>query len=209
LSENVPCEIRNYPLVLRHLLYNYKHMKIQQTVYSALWIVFMAVGCQEDNAPLPAPTQDGRGTLACRIDGEVWKPYSNDFKKSSTGARFLKQYRTLYIGGGNDEKENGIVIGLKDFDGNTGTYELNSICNSTPVSDANCGAFVDARYLSMGNSYWTNSTYKGFVKIDKCSGGSNGGIVSGTFEFQAQHPQTGKIVKVTDGRFDLTYITYY
>lgn len=177
--------------------------------YIIIGLFLTIISCQKDPDPLPALTQDGRGTFACRIDGEVFKPYSDDFKKSSTSARFLKDYKTLFVGGGNDEKENGVLIGLKNFEGKIGTYELNDICNNLPVSDANCGAYKKSRYLSMGNNYWTTGNYKGYVKLVKCEGGSQGGTVSGTFEFEAFHPITGKTVKVTEGRFDLHYITYY
>lgn len=56
------------------------------------------------------------------------------------------------------------------------------------------------------NHYVTNDVYKGKVNIKFCNGSINplrtGTIVSGTFEMEAVNGE-GKVIKITDGRFDL------
>jgi hypothetical protein len=172
--------------------------------YILIGLLFLTISCQKTD-PLPAETQDGTGTLAFRVDGEIWKPRTNDFLSSSTSARYLKDLKTLYIGGRNTRTVTSIKIGLSQFDGTPRTYILDSYCSSLPRSNANCGNFSYDLYLDTGNDYWTNSLFRGKIVITKCSNF----IVSGTFEFEAQHPQTKKTLKITEGRFDLRYIDYF
>lgn len=179
-------------------------MKTMMKSYLLIGLLFLIISCKKTD-PLPAETQDGRGTLAFRVDGEIWKPRTNDFLSSSTSARYLKDLKTLYIGGGNDRTKTGISIGLSQFDGSLGTYVLDSYCSSLPRSNARCGNFSYDLYLGTGHDYWTNSQSRGKITITKCSDF----IVSGTFEFEAQHPQTKKTLKITEGRFDLHYIDYF
>lgn len=155
--------------------------------------------------PLPPATQEGKGTLACRIDGEVWQPRSSDFKSGSTSARFLEKNKTLFIGGFNTRLSQGFSFGLSNYDGRTGVYILDSLCNDLPRVCANFGEYSSSKYVNLDESSWTSSRYKGRVEITKHT---DGGVVSGTFAFEAQNRKTGRVVKITDGRFDLVYITY-
>jgi len=168
--------------------------------YLLLCLLLLALSCKKTD-PLPALTEDGRGTFVFRVDGEIWRPRTNDFLGSSVGARYLKDLRTLYIDARNERTNTPISVGLMQFDGIPGTYVIDSYCSSLPRSNANCGVFSYGLYLGIGNDFWTNSQFKGKIVITRC----DNTIVSGTFEFEAQHPQTKKIVKITDGRFDIDY----
>lgn len=177
-------------------------------VYSISWILlsFLLVTCKREvYDPLPPATQVGNGTLACRINGEVWNPYNSDFKSGSTSARYLEKSKTLYIGGFNTRTSQGFSFGLSNYTGQTGVYVLDSLCNDLPRVCANFGRFSPIKYFDFNESSWTSSQYKGKVEITKHT---DGGIVSGTFSFEAQNRTTGKVVKITDGRFDMIYITY-
>jgi hypothetical protein len=89
--------------------------------YCFLALLAFMVNCQKDD-PLPAPTQDGRGTLACRIDGEVWKPYTSDLKSRSSVARYLAKEKTLFVGGYNEDTDTGISVGISNYTGQVGEY---------------------------------------------------------------------------------------
>lgn len=160
---------------------------------------------KETYDPLPPATQEGKGTLACRIDGEVWQPRSSDFKSGSTSARYLKKNNTLFLGGFNDRTQKGIVLALANYKGQTGVYNLDSLCDDLPRVCANVGGFSTDKYATFKESYWTSSRFKGKVEITKHT---DDGIVSGSFDFEAQNRKTGEVVKITDGRFDMIYITY-
>ncbi len=155
--------------------------------------------------PLPPATQVGNGTLACRIDSEVWQSYSADFKGSANVARYLAKEKTLFVGGFNDDRRQGFGFGLANYTGQVGTYELDSICTDLPRICANVGEYSTSKYLERSVTYYTSSRYKGKVDITKHTAD---GIVSGTFEFEAQNRVTGKVVKLTEGRFDMFYRTY-
>lgn len=82
------------------------------------------------------------------------------------------------------------------------SYILNND-NSTQI-DFNGGS---ANYTFLEEEefgqFKTNATYFGTVTFDRFDTFNN--IMSGTFEFQAQEITTGKIITITDGRFDLTF----
>ena len=171
-----------------------------------LLLSLLLVTCKrEAYDPLPPATQVGNGTLACRINGEVWQPYHSDFKSGSTSARYLEKNKTLYIGGFNTKKSQGFSFGLANYTGKPGVYILDSLCTDLPRVCANFGRFSLSKYFDFNESLWTSSRYKGQVEITKHT---DGGVVSGTFAFEAQNRKTGQVVKITDGRFDLIYITY-
>ncbi len=169
---------------------------------SVVALFMIAANCKSNIDPLPAATQIGNGTLACRIDGVVWKPHNSDFKSSSSIARYLEKEKTLFVGGGNDETFQGLHFGLANYTGQVGTYELDSVCSDLPRVCANIGEYTPSRYYDKSVTYQTNSQYKGKVEITKHTAS---GIVSGTFEFEAKNPVTGKVVKITEGRFDMFY----
>jgi len=50
-----------------------------------------------------------------------------------------------------------------------------------------------------GNEYYTNDTVTGTLDILRL----DDNIISGTFDVQLQDPETGKIIHLTDGRFDI------
>ncbi len=56
-------------------------------------------------------------------------------------------------------------------------------------------------YYARGPNYRTNNTYTGTVIITRCDTVNQ--IYSGNFYFKAVDENTGKIVNVTDGRFDV------
>ncbi|MBO0934309.1 DUF6252 family protein [Fibrella aquatilis] len=169
-------------------------------------LIGLISGCTpiEPRSDLPAATQTGSYTMGCYIDGQRWTPVSNDFKSGSITARYLATQQTLLIGGGNDNKSQYLLVSLSKYTGQIGTYKLDSLCDDLPRVCANTGSYDTSPAFSFKNSYWTDYQHLGTVTITK----HTSSFVSGTFEFEARHRVTGKIVRITSGRFDTPYITY-
>lgn len=154
-----------------------------------LVFIFFLLSCEEDD--LPKPTQNGSGTFACKVDGEIFTPQSDDFKQSSRRATL--DNGTMVIAGIKNisaHRENVSLI-LKDFNGEAdytlGEEEMESF----------------GFYHLNNERYYTNAAYTGKVTIthfDKVKK-----IVSGTFDFKAQDSESKEVVHVSEGRFDLHY----
>jgi hypothetical protein len=163
--------------------------------------------CQEK---LPKPTQEGKNTFACKINGQsfigedspglfsnskgVFAAYvaGSDYivvrgsrveKSSKTGVRTKKEMR-LYVKG---------ITGA-------GVYELNQFqANNGPESYAQ----YDIRAVSPHTHYLTLAPGAGQVKITKLD--TVRGIIAGTFSFKAVNPDNpADVVNVTSGRFDIS-----
>lgn len=175
--------------------------------FSFVWLLMSLslVTCQSEAVdPMPKETQSGQDIIACRIDGDLWKPYKNfnwDFKSGGTGriARYSTKSKTLFVGGVNQKEGRSIDFSLINCAGE-GTYALTNQCNDIVRPTVNCGAFSPSAYIS-GDTYWTDAQATGEVVITKLTDR----IVAGRFFFVATNPKTGKTVKVTDGRFDFFY----
>ena len=167
-------------------------------------LLLAVISCQKDYDPLPALTQDGRGTLACRIDGEVWESYTNDLTGVSDVARYLAKEKTLFVGGYNQNSNKGFSFGISNYSGKTGEYIIDNSCVDLPRIENNCARVLRNWYAPNEGRFWTNKTYFGKVTIVA----HTNSFVSGTFEFNLQDVKTGKTMKITEGRFDMRYITY-
>lgn len=190
-------------LTLRFPVNLYLTQKLLQCTLT-LFVVFIFSCKEEPYSNLPAATQEGKNTIACYIDGQRWTPVSTDWKSGSSVTRYLAKERTLLIGGGNDNKAQYIQITLANYTGQTGTYRLDSLCNDLPRVCANTASFQKEKAFSFKDSYWTDYQFQGKITITK----HTASFVSGTFEFDARQRTTGKVIHITNGRFDMPYITY-
>ena len=166
-------------------------------------LLLAVISCQKDYDPLPALTQDGRGTLACRIDGEVFRPYTNNLTGFSHVARYLAKEKTLFVGGSNQDIDTGVAFGINNYTGQKGEYIMDNFCVDLPRIENNCANVIRNQYAVDEGNFWSNKTYLGKVTIVA----HTSYFVSGTFEFNLQDIKTGKIIKVTEGRFDIAYRT--
>jgi hypothetical protein len=154
-----------------------------------LIFIFFLLSCKEDD--LPKPTQNGSGTFACKVDGKVYTPKSDDFKKSAKRAGL-----------------NGDVLGIAGVISAANHYEVVSF---RLENFSGVGTYIlDTENETFGNYrdkedkvYKTNATYTGKVKITHFD--QNKKIVSGTFDFKAQNAESKEVVHVSEGRFDLYY----
>ena len=154
---------------------------------------------QEDNCEnptdcLPPATQTGAGTFGCLINGEPFVDISgrfNCFYQLVDGKYYFA------IGAeDNDRLPQNIYLSLNALELKEGKlYNLNL--------DIENSAYAGAGFtFSIGDSFgvYTNSQNTGEMKITKFDLEKR--IVSGTFSFKLEHPKTGEIVKITNGRFD-------
>jgi hypothetical protein len=140
--------------------------------------------CQKDK--LPKPTQEGKNTFGCKINGKPWipnggpgfqgaKPIEGGFVQiilssdSTKTGIFLRAYA-----------KDGSMLHLYLNDHQSSTYILNRETNIKPFS---LRPLDYAAYYSNGNYYITNSQSTGKIVITR-SGFNVDGILSGIFEFR-------------------------
>jgi hypothetical protein len=152
---------------------------------------------------LPAITQTGAQTFGCLIDGTLFKPKGSGFGapimessyKIVNGAPQFTMRATdrssstrlfsLVIRSENIELKSGMMIPLG--------LNANGNASATYYDDKAQGT----------DEFITNTISKGELEVTKLDLTSQ--IVSGKFWFNAINDQ-GKVVKITDGRFDLNFI---
>jgi hypothetical protein len=157
--------------------------------------------CEEDPTPktelekLPPATQEGKHTFGCLVDGKSW------VTRISTDVSSFYQEGVLLITAFNNNKDvhQGMSIHIHDQNLSEQQYHL---------SDNNRDQFSNA--ANFGDSiskcaFETTSEFTGTVVITHLDEGYGKWIISGTFEFEAYSSECQQTVKVTDGRFDLTY----
>ena len=141
---------------------------------------------------LPPATQSGKRTFGCLVDGKAW------VIEQITDVSAFYQTGTfgMYAGITNKLFYSVMSIHIDDQNLSETTYQL---------SEVNGVDSEDARYFDHRTSceYLTGLEYGGTVTIthiDKINF-----IISGTFEFEAYSEDCTKVVKVSDGRFDVHY----
>lgn len=151
-----------------------------------LFILFLS--CKEDD--LPKPTTNGSGTFACKVDGNVFTPKSDDFKRSAKEVDFYDKSVEITGRRNTDTEHQQVFIYVKYFNGK-GTYILDN-------DSISYGEY------SYGLEYY-KTTNGNAGKLIITNYDINNRIISGTFEFSAIDNGTNKVVNVSDGRFDLKF----
>lgn len=165
---------------------------MKQLVLLILLPVLLAGSCKKDDG-LTDPTQTGANTFSCKIDGVIFKPsesgglFGGDplFVRNSSVDGFTLQASKY---GDATTPHERVLIKLSYLK-TTGIYQLNTF--------PGYGQFTK----EFSNPYRTNSTHTGTVNISYCDTVNH--IYSGTFFFTTVDNNTGKILKITDGRFDV------
>jgi hypothetical protein len=121
---------------------------------------------KEVKPELPPETQEGKRTVDCKVDREIWLP---EYSKR----------------------------GLSAGSGFQMTYELFKVY---PPFSSGLSRITQARYTDNTGDFVTDSLHTGVVTITKLD--RQRAIISGTFYFDAYNKKTGKVVKITEGRFD-------
>lgn len=149
--------------------------------------------CSKDR--LTKETQKGANTFSCKIDGIVFKP--SEEGTSWSGANSLTVSNSQF---------NGFTLNARKFSTST-SLPVNVLIrlpylNSTGPYSLTINGYGEYEVdYSMAPVYRTNNIHTGSVNITRCD--TINQIYSGTFYFKAIDDNTGKIVNITDGRFDV------
>lgn len=80
---------------------------------------------------------------------------------------------------------------------------IDSIKDNSCIIDHSLYRYMEISYTDNsplgGNEFLCDSLHTGYIEFKKF----DMSIISGTFHFTAIHKETGKVIKVTDGRFDI------
>ena len=150
---------------------------------------------------LPPKTTSGKNTIGCLVNGIPFTDSGlmNNFYQLVEGEYYLvinweKGFGDNFKAGQIGLRKTQVVEGA--------SYILN---NDKSTLDDFTGGNAKYVFFNSSNSgeFFTNSNYFGIVTFTKFN--TESGIMSGTFEFQAQEFITGEIINITEGRFDLTF----
>lgn len=178
--------------------------------YALLFSLASCKSCKKEvnPDPLPPETQTGANTFGCLIDGQPWIPnggggfsgikptsvtgVSGKFIKISGDANFPDRRETINILI-NDYK----TVGRKKLQFDTPKFP-----NSVGIDPKNYGEYIKRYSSPIGEIvYTTNANIGGYVEITKFD--EINGVISGIFEFDAIDEKSGKVIRITKGRFDL------
>lgn len=151
----------------------------------------------DDNTEtLPPATQTGAGTFACYVNGTSYIDtsggYFNCFYQFIDGEYFFG------IGG---EDENHSIFRQVILSSNASKIEENAQYTLNCNEPGN--HYGEVAFTGQLLDATTCNTNFGTMTITKLDFTNN--IVSGTFEFDIIHPDTGEIIQIRDGRFDTLF----
>ncbi|WP_347156396.1 hypothetical protein [Pontibacter chitinilyticus] len=164
--------------------------------------------CEEK---LPEPTTKGANTFACKVNGKAWIP---DAGGSFSGKKLSVLYSdlfkpqvnfVLFATRINKEDNTSIQLALEDVR-TTGTQYFDFDTNPYPneLHYKNHAMYVE--YKPGKASYITNTHYTGIVNFTRVDTVNH--IIAGTFAFTAENTDgSGQVIKVTEGRFDINWLT--
>jgi len=153
----------------------------------------LILSCKKDG--LTKATQNGANTFSCKVDGNTYKAQLGASLSTSSPISVYNLEQAGFVISTIDSRTGNpistrILIQLPYLE-TTGTYPLN-----------NYPSYGQYEFnYSPSPRYRTNTSHTGSVKITRCDNVNQ--IYSGTFSFKAIDDSTGKVVTVTDGRFDV------
>ena len=163
--------------------------------------LLLITSCKKEKDKLPSATATGANTFGCLVNGKAWVPSGRggfSGVNPTSGGFFVEVDNTISIYVRAYAENDEITIYLKNTTP-VGTYYLNRNTTIRPYA-----ILPEASYgmhkLLYDSEYTTDSIHTGTVNITHSD--LNAGIVSGTFEMQVYQTHTGKIINITDGRFD-------
>ncbi|MEO0272796.1 MAG: DUF6252 family protein [candidate division WOR-3 bacterium] len=138
---------------------------------------------------LPPETQEGKNTFGCLVDGKAW------VTKTSIDAQAFYQEGVFAMGA--FLKGNNLDQGMSFY-----IYDLNLSIKEYSLTD-NTDQYANFGDNILKCGFKTTSAYSGTLIITNIDNVKF--IISGIFEFEAYSPECDKIVKITNGRFDLNF----
>jgi len=186
------------------LIINHKTLKI----FPIAFIIALSLSCGKsayNNPTLPLATQTGANTMGAYINGKLWLAQPC-LQCINGGSGLRPSYSTTYSTFnllGECENPNAlnaeILLNIENLK-TVGTYTL-----SDQYTGNESYGGVDAGSISP-YGYQTNQVSLGTVTITRLDTVKH--IVSGVFSMKAQidtSKNSGPVITVTDGRFDVTY----
>ena len=165
----------------------------------------LSLSCQKEK--LPKPSQSGKNTFGCKINGKNWVPHGTGGfggSEPTSGGFFYSANNRPDVWITAYDERTSIDIFLNNVT-TTGEYTLNldTRRKGQLLRPENYGAyFINGKTSTDTDyAYITSSKYTGKVIITRADTASQ--VVSGTFEFTAYDPDSKQTVRVTDGRFDI------
>ena len=151
----------------------------------------------DDNTEtLPPATQTGAGTFACYVNGTSYIDTSGGYFNC-----FYQFIDGVYFFGIGGEDENHSIFRQVILSSNASKIEENAQYTLNCNEPGNHYGEVAFTGQLLGAT--TCNTNFGTMTITKLDFTNN--IVSGTFEFDIIHPDTGEIIQIRDGRFDTLF----
>ena len=150
------------------------------SLYALATCLVLLASCSKDNTAAPLD----RGSFTASIDGQAWV---SDIVSTAVYDEVLLNFS---VGGSKAAEETTMIIDAVDVTG-PGTFELGESDNVATYLD-----FITEE------RYETNEVMTGTLRISSM----NKGRVKGTFSFDAIDNETGKIIQVRDGKFDVGYL---
>lgn len=165
-------------------------MKPFLTILFAFALLAATTSCEKEEVDaLPKATQEGKNTFGCLVDGNAYIPTLGSaisINSRELLEAYIYQHRDLVVsakGGG------AITIILRNRFA-PGTY---------PLGYLQAGNY--STYTISGRTHYTDVDHMGTVTLTRIDTVAK--IAAGTFEFTALDYQSGKIVTITEGRFDV------
>ena len=162
----------------------------------------LTLGCSSDDYStnpinlLPEATQTGENTFGCLLDGEAFIPGGGTNPLDCVYQFVDGEYFFGLQGNNRDGENNGRLINLS-----TNSLEIKN--NQTYILSKNIpsnayGSYAFNSIFSTTNNNQTGELTITYLNVDQQ-------IVSGTFWFDIEHPITGEIIQIRDGRFDMEF----
>ena len=173
---------------------------MKKLILIVLVLVFACKNDDDDNTPeidkLPPATQTGAGTFGCLVNGEAFVETGTYF---NCYYQFVDNEYYFALGAENDSHNilRQIILGSNSAEiESNNSYELG--CYEIPHSH-----YGEVSFTNLMGDYFTCESEYGFLEITLLDFTNH--IVSGTFEFDIEHPTTGNIIEIRNGRFDTIF----
>ena len=179
-------------------------------------LIFLAA-CTDDDLPTPEPepetalealdrlvpaTQEGANTFGCLINGKVWRNGGGSVFNSDLGASYWRDSSRLSIGARKFSEDDNWFESLGfSFAGDRQNAQLPNNYTPLKLSPIVEGLFGSPNYQG---KYLLQDTTFNQINITLWTPNA----IAGTFSFYAKHQHSQEILKITNGRFDVTYQTF-
>ncbi len=161
-------------------------------LFSLISLLLLAGGCKKtpQEPDLPPATQTGAYTFGCKINGKVWVPKGGLLHPVFDGGYYQNNLYLIAQRLGDDHSS--ITMNFLDSVKAPGKYIIKEGADGRQTG----------RHFDGTRSYLADTAGSGVLTLTKLD--TVNLIVSGTFYFTATN-DSGDIVHITDGRFDIKY----